>query len=352
VLFVFAFLVLPTAVLVSGIWLLILIRKGVILPERRLVVSEHAGSAIASDDPGDADGSDRTIELDAWRARPDAALEFGSTSRDQPSPGSYFVPDLPGLDEPLTAPVPAEVSANAVDQLMAEVESVGEWVTPPIDVGPAQLAPAVDVSAPTEANPTGVDMHETDEFVVVTPELEAYVPLEVGDTTDDVLLEGDADRDSAPQDDVDALESGADPDVAAALPVEPSPARQRRPRRRVQLRPTMNPAQPRPLTPAGTTRRVIRRPGTESAGGSTGCEGFAGVRENEGSVQGGDGAVDVLGGDDEGDVELARPLSDGDDVDSLLTHRAENTSGDAGGAAHAGPDDGDDREIARRHDRQ
>ena len=47
-LYILAFIILPTAVLVSCIWALILLRKGVLLPVRRAPVHDPAG--IASDE--------------------------------------------------------------------------------------------------------------------------------------------------------------------------------------------------------------------------------------------------------------------------------------------------------------
>ena len=53
-LFIFAFIVLPTIILVSCIWTLLLIRAGVLLPARRAVVNDTE-ALVEDDNPQPAD---------------------------------------------------------------------------------------------------------------------------------------------------------------------------------------------------------------------------------------------------------------------------------------------------------
>ncbi|HMM40275.1 MAG TPA: hypothetical protein PKA95_00060 [Thermomicrobiales bacterium] len=92
-LFIFAFIVLPTIILVSCIWTLLLIRAGVLLPARRAVVNDTE-ALVEDDNPQPADA----VETTAVHEMPARANEA--------EPVVIEVVEAPAVDTALPAPEP------------------------------------------------------------------------------------------------------------------------------------------------------------------------------------------------------------------------------------------------------
>ena len=100
----------------------------------------------------------------------------------------------------------------------------------------------------------------------------------------------------------------------------------------------MMPASARPIwpKPSSTTSRCVGARGGAAAD----------LRELERGVDRALGRRRVLGGDDERDVQLRRPLRDRDDVDARLGQGREHARGDAGVSGHAQADHRDRGQAA------
>jgi hypothetical protein len=324
-LFYFTFFILPTGILVSSIWTYVLLRKGVLLPPRRPesvyqpsaehdedLLIEPAGTLAVS--AVDADGdigepgkptSQETLEMDTLVTQ---QSEQDDAEGDEQTESTAVVPlDAEGIVVGVPTPV---ADALVIDE---EIHPLGG-----VDVVVEQVGADVDEDA------AGRDAAEsaTDDELAASHDASVEAP---GEST----VEPSADETEAAS--AETLSEQQTTSVDAG-----------RTRRKPSRRPIASlrsageePAPTRRLTPAS---RRVRRP--------------VSVSQNEGLMQSGNGAVDLVGGDHERNVELARPLGNGNNVDVLGTHRPKDPTGDTGSATHSTADYGDDREIAVSDDRQ
>lgn len=226
-LFIVAFIILPTAVLVSCIWALILLRRGVLLPERPAPVRNRPMAAASDADEDDDElglveetGEHSIVEVEA------AAFAPAATSPDVAEPAQDELP-------------PSE-----------RTQDLEVWQT-----GTEGEPEQADVPPATESAQTGTAELVADDSpppVAVTPEApaEAFDPL--------LAPLDELPRDAQP-DDQPAAEASEDDGAGQDAPPVNGP--RRLPRRFAQPRPASDaPQRPRPRV---GQRRDIRRPGDE-----------------------------------------------------------------------------------------
>lgn len=282
--FIAAFIVLPTFVLASCIWAIIAIRAGVLLPQRSAQLELDDGAeAMPPEWPYVA--GEQTAFDDMAPAAPQPAESVTGTAEH-----TAILPDAPPESEAVTDvepdafPPDAETDAAgsdapiATEQLVvnqAQLQETGEfplvaehdWSRPEVDGAPLDVpvdASTAELSAAEADTPTDIETWDTE------PEPE---PAEAAHATDDQ--------------DVDEPLPDALFEHTTDLP--PPAAIKRKPARKAvaQLRP-----------PVATTGRSRLRPaGARRAGETPDDSGLAG--EDEGTMQGDDGAVDVRPADDE-----------------------------------------------------
>jgi hypothetical protein len=303
--FILAFIVLPTAIIVSSIWFIVLILKGRMLPPREPRPDVVDAEAVAEPLPDDAVPITRTT---VW-----AEGEADDVAAEPAEPPALATLELPVVTaspaaaaepEPVADPEPA---VDAIEVVEAVEVAAGE---PPLDT----------VVEDDEAVPVGFEA--TKELPIVAAEPAVASAPETEDTppdnlsADEMPAAGDAPTTAAPpEDDEPSMEA------AAALA-------RRKPSRRLATRAAVS-EELRPLAPA-------RR---------------ASARKGEAAMEGSDRAVDVGSADDEGDIQFAGALGDRDDVDVLAAHGAEHATGDTRRASHSATDDGDDGDIPIGGDR-
>lgn len=263
-LFIFAFIVLPTIILVSCIWTLLLIRAGVLLPARRFVLSDaDAQSDEEQPQAADAVAATAVHELPAATRAAEPAtveiVEMPETAAALPAP------------EPVAAIEPGEDSVEPVAAVSAEppadeAADVLEHTTDfPIidDTMLEQAAPAEEVSpegSPTPVEPPPVSRPEAPPPVSTEPEPELdvlFVPL----PDDEPTLASSSNGIDEPEvvDEIDAAVVDSEPD--GGEPGEHAEHRsgrsRRKPVRRVaQLRPSEE--QATSVSPMGNLLRRSR----------------------------------------------------------------------------------------------
>jgi hypothetical protein len=262
-LFIVSFIILPTAIVVSCVWALILIKKGVLLPDRRLPVEaapedseaetslvEETGEHVAVTET--VPTSEMTLEIAGVTATGAAHGEH-AVAQDDGAPG---VADAGAVIDADEGP---RVDGQGTDEL-----TLPDWM---------------ELPEPDEA---GEVPPRSDDVIVAVRAARALTPapeqVPNGDAAGSPVLDGaPAEAQATPV--IVPLEDVPAPGANAVTPP-------RRPARRVaQLRPTDEPAgRPRPR--AGQ-RRTARRPGPESVG------------EGKDAVEGGHGPADLISRDDE-----------------------------------------------------
>jgi len=226
-LFIFAFIILPTAVLVSCIWALILLRKGVLLPERPAPPGQYDLAANRDDDDIDLveeTGEHVVIDPAPVRATP------------APPPASAVAPQ-----ERPSEPRPAPTASNVVSNTpRPTVERTQELEAVPIDERPA-LAPKPSsgaVHASVEPDPQASSAVDEGGDILLIPLEE---PVRV--TTPNGRLVEDVSAVTPPPEPSDGGED------AEAVPAAPTTGARRPTRRIAQPRPAAtDPARPRPRT--------------------------------------------------------------------------------------------------------
>jgi len=164
-LFIFAFIVLPTIILVSCIWTLLLIRAGVLLPERRHIQpAAETTSAELSDDVID----DTAVET-AIVAAPTAAVVVVEP---EPDVAPVDVAEEPVIEAPVADPEPMIVNEAVED---AEAEPLTD------DAADERFEQTTDFPVITDAMLAEADGHEQvgaeDDVVIVSqPEPVAEPP--------------------------------------------------------------------------------------------------------------------------------------------------------------------------------
>ncbi|MGH9174557.1 MAG: hypothetical protein ACRD1H_09370 [Vicinamibacterales bacterium] len=253
-LFFVAFIIFPTVVLVSCVWSLVLIKKGVLLPERRLPVRPEPvwDADDAEDDEatelGDVAIVDATTAIDDGQAAINETSEFAVVAED------------------------ANSSPMATDQVDEQVDVTDEVASPaagPDD--PAEAIPPVDLSVEQPLD-SGSDTRADELDAALTQSVPDQPVGEPVVTPLIVPLEEDP------------------PTVDAPRIQQP-----RKPARRLGQFRTMDeqPARPRPRV--GQRRTGARGSVAALEGPST----DASVGEGEGVVEGGDGPADLVRRDDE-----------------------------------------------------
>ena len=261
-LYIVAFIILPTAVLVSCIWALILLRKGALLPARRADAHD-----ISQKITQDGDAATNTLGR---------VEETGEHMLVDPVPTESIADSA----EPV---VTAPVAQAPVDGDQAAPPAVASLTPAPADDGPppTERTQELDVLPPDAADAPdesvdrpAIDTKVVSNAAVARPEIAgmtADAPATATPSADAsgvliVPLDEPAATRTAASDAMGGApfavpvgaEAGAD-DAAVASPVSPAPSPRRPPRRIVQLRPADEAASgPRPR--AGQ-RRGGRRPG-------------------------------------------------------------------------------------------
>lgn len=164
-LFIFAFIVLPTIILVSCIWTLLLIRAGVLLPERRHIQpAAETTSAELSDDV-----IVNTAVETAIVAAPTAAVV---AVEPEPEVAPVVAAEEPVVEAPVADPEPV---------LVSEIVEDAETEPPTDDVADERFEKTTDFPVITDAMLAEADEHEQvgaeDDVVVVSqPEPVAEPP--------------------------------------------------------------------------------------------------------------------------------------------------------------------------------
>jgi hypothetical protein len=237
-LYIFAFIILPTAVLVSCIWALIMLRKGVLLPERRAVardwrVDSDTEEDVPLDEPNLAEETGEHVVIEpampirtpVTAASPAASVADGSSvSSPAASADAVVAPVAP--NEP-----PAVEQTQELAVLSMDAEPVAD-AQQGATIAPAEAAALAPVDAPDDAEPAPPDAEAPDLLMV---------PL-------DVAPGGSRPERIEPT--TSAAEQPQGPPATATTPRRP-------PRRVVQRRPTeAEPSRPRPR--AGQRRGAQR----------------------------------------------------------------------------------------------
>lgn len=234
-LYIFAFIILPTAVLVSCIWALILLRKGALLPERPVRQYNVLDAEQEDDGKPEHDLVEETGEH--------VVIEPAR----QPEPAVAPVATAPVIDErpaasaePVAAPVVTEVGDIPVVERTQEMSAVPVGAAP-VDAARPEEPPVEPVEA-VEAVDSPATQSRTDPDDVLIVPLEEPLPRYAnGRTAPDVVNT------------VDEAAGEVEP-VTAAMP-----DRRRETRRPVRLRPgEADPARSRPRI---GQRRTTRRDG-------------------------------------------------------------------------------------------
>lgn len=246
--YILAFIVLPTAILVSSIWFIVLIRKGIMLPPRarQPAVDEANWQAAVEDDATPLAETPAITHTTAW-------AESDST------PPATEDPTGATLEHPAVVVEAPAVDAPSAGQPTVSTEALTEE-PPPVLEEPAvaQLVPEPPIAVVAEvpeppADPEFQGFEETRELPIVTA--------------------------APPEPEPPAAETGTP--AADDEPDEmPAAAARRKPGRRLGPRASVEDEQLRPLAP-------VRR---------------ASARKGESLVEGDDRPVDIMAGDDEGDV--------------------------------------------------
>lgn len=163
--FILAFIVLPTAILVSSIWFYVLIRKGIMLPPRAQRPADDADVWQLAVEKAHADASEAeplvVAQTTAWGGAPapaddpvGATLEHPIVVTPHPTtePGqpdavlvteapAQTLDELPGISEPATSPPPTEAMSP---ELEPEAEPVVAETVPQPDAAPITPAVALD----------------------------------------------------------------------------------------------------------------------------------------------------------------------------------------------------------------
>lgn len=258
-LFIFAFIILPTIILVSCIWTLLLIRAGVLLPARRIAVGETGDDTQLEESSGEIEATGEPAVVIAAEPAPAGILPAIDASAALPAPEPLLaIESIASVPEP--APILDESTSTAtqdafeqttdlpiIDSAMLEqadpiADAPAETVAPPLpqEPRPAQWDPAPE--APAMETPGSPE-----------PELEVlFVPMPDDSVDEDAALWASNGR--LTPDPVDDDEA----DEAAEGHSSPQNSRARRkPVRRVaQLRPSEDQASG--VSPMGSLLRRSR----------------------------------------------------------------------------------------------
>ena len=251
-LYIFAFIILPTAVLVSCIWALVMLRKGALLPVRPVIEREGDPAADRDEEKvhDDANPVEETGEHVAIEPASTATVLVASNSA---IPVGEAVPAAEPVDDaeaglPPMAESPRVVTAE--DEPLA-VERTQELTVLPVEVvgaGDAMRDEAEPDDREAVVEQPGSDRQDAVQAPPAgNPASVLIVPL------DDVAHPAAAST-PPPREPQMAQRSGGQPVAPPATATTP----RRSARRVVQLRPTeAEPVRPRPRT---GQRRVARRP--------------------------------------------------------------------------------------------
>lgn len=117
-LFIFSFIILPTAILVSAVWALIAIRAGVLLPPRGIVDQEYDYEYDVLDGPEDKAAHAEGMTATADRKRPIAASPHGDDST--------IAASCVDVDQSIAPQASAETAAPSVDPQLSADEPTAE----------------------------------------------------------------------------------------------------------------------------------------------------------------------------------------------------------------------------------
>ena len=158
---IFAFIVLPTIILVSCIWTLLLIRAGVLLPTRRVVTNDADASADV-DDQVMANAVETTAVHDV--AVPATGLAPATIEVVE---DAEVIAETPALPEPEPVPALEPLVASTEPELEAETEPAEALV---VDMEHTTDFPIVDVPAQEETATTADEPAEPAPDVISLPE--------------------------------------------------------------------------------------------------------------------------------------------------------------------------------------
>ena len=234
-LYIFAFIILPTAVLVSCIWALIMLRKGVLLPERPAVVRDVPESEEDAplDETNLVEETGEHIVVEP--ATPVQTPAPVATTSAAVAP-AYQASPTAASDEAVVAPL-LQDEPPVVEQTQ-ELTALSPNAEPVVDprqretIAPAEAAAIAPVAASDDANRALPDAEAPDLLMVPLDEVSSGFRTEGGET------------------------AGPAADQPQAPPATATPPR-RPARRMAQRRPTeAEPSRPRPRT---GQRRSARR---------------------------------------------------------------------------------------------
>jgi hypothetical protein len=285
--FIAAFIVLPICVLASCIWAIIAIRSGALLPQRSaLPAHEDDAEAMSPEWPyvvGEQTAFDNVdpaaaqlTESVTGTAEHIAILPDASPVSEAGAEPDGFHPAAEPNDAVPSAPITTEELAvdTPVVQETGEFPLVGEhdWSRPTIDSAPLDAH-----SAATSAEPPAADG-------AAEP-----IDIETWDTEPEPEPEPEPVASAPADDEQDVDEPLPDASFEHTTDLPPPVAIKRKPARKAvaQLRPPV----------ASTGRSRLRPAAARRAGEAIDDNGLAG--EDEGTVQGDNGAVDIRPADDE-----------------------------------------------------
>lgn len=284
--FILAFIVLPTAILVSSIWLFVLLQKGILLsPRARQAVDDMEP---AYDDAVALDDDDTSIAEPVTPAITTAVL----AEQDRPLP-------------PPESPVDATLEHTAIIIPSApEPEAVVISEAPAPSITPEPLAVAeVEPQPDPEPEPLVADTPDDAAAEVIAPAAEVVTVIEEPAPEPEPLPPPVAAQTLPPEPEFPGFEETRE--LPLIEPVAAAPQPEVLPRFGEPIAGDV-PAAPLPLPPSQPTRRKpTRRIGARAAEEPVSrplAAKRASPRKSESEMEGGDRAVDVIAGDDERDI--------------------------------------------------